>query len=336
MRNLAKLLLARGIAVSGSDLKDSQGPRRAPRAGCRRRGRARRGARPAIDPTPSSSRARSASERGARGSAATRRSGVGPRAGDRRAGRRAARRSRSRERTARPPRPPWWRWCSSAPASTRRFLIGGDLNESGSGARAGDGELFVFEADESDGSFLLAPPSDRHHDERRRRSPGLLPGGREEIEAAFAEFAARCERRGRVRRRRRRAAALDARGGAARVTYGTDPANDVEVGDRGGRTRGGARSVADPDGAATRPLRLAVDGAHNLLNAAAADRRPPAIGRGRRPRCRGGARGVPRASTAGSSSGARAGRRVLRRLRAHPTEMAVTLGRRPAHRTRAG
>ena len=36
------------------------------------------------------------------------------------------------------------------------FLIGGDLNESGSGARSGDGDLFVFEADESDGSFLLA------------------------------------------------------------------------------------------------------------------------------------------------------------------------------------
>ena len=36
------------------------------------------------------------------------------------------------------------------------FLVGGDLNESGSGARSGDGDLFVFEADESDGSFLLA------------------------------------------------------------------------------------------------------------------------------------------------------------------------------------
>ena len=36
------------------------------------------------------------------------------------------------------------------------FLVGGDLNEIGSGARAGDGDLFVVEADESDGSFLLA------------------------------------------------------------------------------------------------------------------------------------------------------------------------------------
>ena len=34
-------------------------------------------------------------------------------------------------------------------------LIGGDLNESGSGARHGTGDLFVFEADESDGSFLM-------------------------------------------------------------------------------------------------------------------------------------------------------------------------------------
>ena len=35
------------------------------------------------------------------------------------------------------------------------FVIGGDLNESGSNARHGDGGWFVAEADESDGSFLL-------------------------------------------------------------------------------------------------------------------------------------------------------------------------------------
>ena len=39
------------------------------------------------------------------------------------------------------------------------FAIGGDLNESGSNAHHGSGGLFVAEADESDGSFLVYSPS---------------------------------------------------------------------------------------------------------------------------------------------------------------------------------
>jgi UDP-N-acetylmuramate--alanine ligase len=38
------------------------------------------------------------------------------------------------------------------------FAIGGDLNESGSNAHHGGGEIFVAEADESDGSFLAFSP----------------------------------------------------------------------------------------------------------------------------------------------------------------------------------
>jgi UDP-N-acetylmuramate--alanine ligase len=38
------------------------------------------------------------------------------------------------------------------------FAIGGDLGESGSNAHQGTGELFIAEADESDGSFLLLAP----------------------------------------------------------------------------------------------------------------------------------------------------------------------------------
>ncbi|HWM06934.1 MAG TPA: UDP-N-acetylmuramate--L-alanine ligase [Actinophytocola sp.] len=39
------------------------------------------------------------------------------------------------------------------------FAIGGDLNESGANAHHGDGGMFVAEADESDGSFLAFAPS---------------------------------------------------------------------------------------------------------------------------------------------------------------------------------
>ncbi len=38
------------------------------------------------------------------------------------------------------------------------FAIGGELNESGSGAHHGGGDIFVAEADESDGSFLFFSP----------------------------------------------------------------------------------------------------------------------------------------------------------------------------------
>ena len=38
------------------------------------------------------------------------------------------------------------------------FAIGGDLNEAGSNAHHGTGDLFIVEADESDGSFLAYRP----------------------------------------------------------------------------------------------------------------------------------------------------------------------------------
>ena len=37
------------------------------------------------------------------------------------------------------------------------FAIGSELNESGSNAHLGTGSVFVVEADESDGAFLLLP-----------------------------------------------------------------------------------------------------------------------------------------------------------------------------------
>ena len=73
------------------------------------------------------------------------------------------------------------------------FLVGGDLNESGSGARSGAGDLFVFEADESDGSFLLASHRIGIVTNVDVDHVDFYPGGRDEIEAAFAEFTTRCE-----------------------------------------------------------------------------------------------------------------------------------------------
>ena len=148
------------------------------------------------------------------------------------------------------------------------YLIGGDLNESGSGARHGAGDLFVFEADESDGSFLLAPAwlgivtnVDLDHLD-------FFPGGRDEIESAFAEFVARCEHvvafgddPGVLR-------AVEL-AGVETFTYGFGDDNDAVVraerlGPEG--ARGMLRLGAGPDV----EVSLKIDGRHNLLDAAAA------------------------------------------------------------------
>ncbi|HEX2266695.1 MAG TPA: UDP-N-acetylmuramate--L-alanine ligase [Actinomycetota bacterium] len=76
----------------------------------------------------------------------------------------------------------------SGVGSDPTFVVGGDLNEIGSGAGVGSGDIFVAEADESDGSFLLLHPDialitnieEDHLD---------FYAGREEIERAFAAFA---------------------------------------------------------------------------------------------------------------------------------------------------
>ena len=148
------------------------------------------------------------------------------------------------------------------------YLIGGDLNESGSGARAGLGELFVFEADESDGSFLLT-----------RSHLGVVtnvdidhldfyPGGREQIQDAFAEFVSRCTHVVACGDDPGVLAAL-ARAGKEALTYGMGTGNSIrlEVASAG---PGGARGRLSSGNGLDVELSLKVDGVHNLLNAAAA------------------------------------------------------------------
>jgi UDP-N-acetylmuramate--alanine ligase len=148
------------------------------------------------------------------------------------------------------------------------YLIGGDLNESGSGARHGEGASFVFEADESDGSFLLVEPWCGVITNIEVDHVDFYPGGLDEIVAAFAAFAGRCEvvvacgDDPAVREALRRA-------GVAATLYGLEDGNEltvsvVELGPAGAR---GALRLRDGTELA---LRLRVDGPHNLANAAAA------------------------------------------------------------------
>jgi len=149
------------------------------------------------------------------------------------------------------------------------YLIGGDLNESGSGARAGEGEVFIYEADESDGSFLLGSPSVGVLTNVDVDHVDFYPGGREEIQRAFGEFATRCGRIVACGDDAGVRESLDLGGLRASITYGTGDYNDLVV-----RVRrlgpDGAHGSVVVDGATVIDLELTIDGAHNLLNAAAA------------------------------------------------------------------
>lgn len=73
------------------------------------------------------------------------------------------------------------------------YIVGGDLNESGSNAKAGAGELFVAEADESDGSFLLLDPEVALVTNVEVDHLDFF-ADREDIEAAFVAFCLRAQR----------------------------------------------------------------------------------------------------------------------------------------------
>ncbi|HYG70888.1 MAG TPA: UDP-N-acetylmuramate--L-alanine ligase [Actinomycetota bacterium] len=146
------------------------------------------------------------------------------------------------------------------------YVIGGDPNETGSGARSGDGDLFVAEADESDGSFLLMRPALGIVTNVEVDHVDFYPGGRAEIEAAFTAFADRCDRV---------VACADDEGALRSTLASSSPATTYGVaGDAAVRLSiasvgpGGSRGTLRVDGRELE-LMVPVDGAHNLLNAAA-------------------------------------------------------------------
>ncbi len=146
------------------------------------------------------------------------------------------------------------------------FAIGGALNEAGSNAHAGSGELFVAEADESDRSFLAYTSDVAVVTNVGSDHPDAFADLHDAVEA-FHAF---------LRQRRAGAPAVICGDdpGAARladaeppvVTYGVDPTSDyrlVPADDDGSATlRTGGETIAR--------VRVAMPGRHNLLNAAAA------------------------------------------------------------------
>jgi len=159
------------------------------------------------------------------------------------------------------------------------YVIGGILTETGLGAGDGSGPFFVAEADESDGSFLMLSPElaivtcvEADHLDNY--------GGLAEIEAAFGEFARRIRPGGTLIACAddpgARSLAAAARRLPVRVrTYGEAADADYRI--TGLRTSGmtvSFQAAAGPHAVAGCPplaaLEVSVPGRHNSLNAIAA------------------------------------------------------------------
>ncbi|HEX5429303.1 MAG TPA: UDP-N-acetylmuramate--L-alanine ligase [Pedococcus sp.] len=153
------------------------------------------------------------------------------------------------------------------------FAAGGELAKHGTNAHWGTGEVFVAEADESDGSFLVYRPEVAVV---TNVQPDHLDfyGDFEHVQAAYAEFADSVEPGGLLVACQddegSRALAERARSRGARVlTYGWAQGADVTLADAVSRGMLSRATLTGPDGE-ERSLRVNIPGRHNLLNAAAA------------------------------------------------------------------
>jgi UDP-N-acetylmuramate--alanine ligase len=209
------------------------------------------------------------------------------------------------------------------------YAIGGLLAETGLGAAWGDGETFVAEADESDRSFLLLSPDAAiitnveadHLDNYADLA---------EIEDTFVAFTRRVSPGGLLvvcadHPGTRRLAASVAAAPLRVVSYGASPGADYVV--DGVEPRGmGIAFTVSAAGAhpGTERIELAVPGRHNALNAAAALAAAVELGVPW-PRAAAGLAAYRGAQRRLELKGEAAGVRVLDSYAHHPTELAVDL-----------
>jgi UDP-N-acetylmuramate--alanine ligase len=157
------------------------------------------------------------------------------------------------------------------------FAIGGELTGAGTNAHDGTGDVFVAEADESDGSFLLY--SSRVGVVTNVEADHLDHyGTAEAVHEAFTGFCARvvdggalvvcADDAGALRLAERVAPDLERRG-VRLVTYGEGTTADVRVADLEPRRHGSEFDVHGLAGLTER-VSLRVPGRHNVLNATAA------------------------------------------------------------------
>ena len=142
------------------------------------------------------------------------------------------------------------------------YLIGGGLNESGTNARHGTGPFAVAESDESDGSFLLLHPFIGVVTNIEMDHPDHWHS-LEDLREAFERFVAAC--RGAVVLPADDAG-LIAAASTRVVTFGAG--GDVRATDV--RSHAGGASFDLDVGTEARPVQLRVPGEHNVANAVAA------------------------------------------------------------------
>ena len=202
------------------------------------------------------------------------------------------------------------------------FAIGGDLNESGSNAHHGSGDVFVAEADESDGSFLLYTPAaaivtnvEADHLDHFVDLDG--------VHRAFAEFVSNVTEL--VVACADDPGAMKAAGSArTRVrTYGFAETATCRIDDLVLGPTGSSFEIVY-DGRRVGDVRLRVPGQHNALNAAAAF----TVGRGLGfppAELREGLSGYTGVRRRFEHRGEAAGVRVYDDYAHHPTELRATL-----------
>ncbi len=214
------------------------------------------------------------------------------------------------------------RYCGADPS----YVIGGVLAETGTGAQEGAGKAFVAEADESDGSFLMLAPDAAvitcveadHLDNYADLA---------EIEEAFARFARRISPEGLLvtdaddpgaRRLAASATGLPLRV----VSYGQSPAADYRL--SGVTPAGMSTSLEIADRRGTARFTIAVPGRHNAKNAAGAFALATELGYDRNEVAAGLAsyRGAMRRMERKGEAG---GVLVLDSYAHHPTELAADL-----------
>jgi UDP-N-acetylmuramate--alanine ligase len=153
------------------------------------------------------------------------------------------------------------------------FAAGGELAKHGTNAHWGTGDIFVAEADESDGSFLVYRPEVAAV---TNVQPDHLDfyGTFERVQQAYAAFADSIQPGGLLVACHDDAGSLAlavrARAAGTRVlTYGWSPEADVALSDGVLRGLVSRATLKGPDGQ-ERALHINIPGRHNLLNAAAA------------------------------------------------------------------
>lgn len=206
------------------------------------------------------------------------------------------------------------------------FFVGAILQDFGTNARAGGGDLVVVEADEYDRSFLQLRPRVAIVTTVEHDHPDTYPTAAE-MEDAYAEFLGQVQPGGTILLSAddpgcaRLAARLAPAAGAAIIRYGRAAGAPWRI---AGGAREGEGATVWHDGVAVAALALRVPGEHNRRNALAALAAATQVGI---------APELAAASLAGFSGigrrfelkGERDGITVIDDYAHHPTEVAVTL-----------